>query len=295
MSFSKNLATTVLAPIYNRRASHRLEALNNCEGESGKKFTQAITAVLRREISEDERLWVEQIENLRTRLNASDEEIEVIDFGAGDATETRSESEMATGVKTKIKLRTASSVSKPEFWAVMISKIIKAYHPHVCIELGTCVGVSGAYIAFQLLPDPTARLYTLEGAPTLAEISAKNFQELGLKNVEVIAGRFQDTLPVLLEKIGQVDFAFIDGHHEEAATINYFNQIKPYLAEQAVIIFDDIKWSEGMQNAWRQIIKDDWVKVAVNLRTIGLCLIQKDLTQHHQFTIPLLPLRSVLR
>jgi predicted O-methyltransferase YrrM len=44
----------------------------------------------------------------------------------------------------------------------------------------------------------------------------------------------------------RLDFAFIDGHHDERATVAYFQQMKPSLSPGAVVLFYDIKWSSGM-------------------------------------------------
>jgi len=56
-----------------------------------------------------------------------------------------------------------------------------------------------------------------------------------------------------LRTAAPVDFIFIDGHHDEQATKDYVTMVLPFLASQAVAIFDDINWSEGMKRAWSSI------------------------------------------
>jgi predicted O-methyltransferase YrrM len=85
--------------------------------------------------------------------------------------------------------------------------------------LGTCLGISTSYLAAALKLNLAGSVVTLEGAETKARLAAQNFRELGLSNVCTIVGRFQDTLDDVLEPI---KFAFIDGHHEESATLAYF-------------------------------------------------------------------------
>jgi predicted O-methyltransferase YrrM len=70
--------------------------------------------------------------------------------------------------------------------------------------------------------------------------------------VTTITGRFLDTLDGAL-KNGPYDFAFIDGHHEGDATIDYFTRIRPHLTGNSIVIFDDINSSRGMQGAWKTI------------------------------------------
>ena len=63
----------------------------------------------------------------------------------------------------------------------------------------------------------------------------------------VITGRFQDVLDDTLADLREVDYVFIDGHHDEKATLDYFNRIYPFLSKNAIVLFDDISWSEGMK------------------------------------------------
>ena len=52
-------------------------------------------------------------------------------------------------------------------------------------------------------------------------------------------------------------YAFIDVHHDDKATVACFKQILPYIADEAVIVFDDISWSDGMKRAWKKIIENE--------------------------------------
>ena len=135
--------------------------------------------------------------------------------------------------------------------------------------MGTCVGVSAAYIASALKLNDHGRLITLEGSPALADIARDTLQRLDLDRVEDRTGRFSETLDPALKAMTPVDFAFIDGHHDEVATLNYLEQIKPYLADGAVVVFDDIAWSDGMRRAWRQIAT---AYTSIDLRNVGVVI-----------------------
>lgn len=102
---------------------------------------------------------------------------------------------------------------------------------------------------------PNAQIWSIEGSPNVAQIAKENHQHFALKNIEVLVGRFDLMLPNLLEKIKPIDFAFIDGHHNKEATIAYYKQILPFVVGGGIMLFDDIAWSSGMQEAWREILE----------------------------------------
>ena len=126
-------------------------------------------------------------------------------------------------------------------------------------------------------------LTTMEGAPSLAAISEKNLEHLGLTLAKVVRGRFQDNLDKVIDENRPIDYVFIDGHHDEQATISYFEAFAPNLATNAVVVLDDISWSAGMRRAWNTIIANDKVSVSVDLSVIGICLLNADSDERHAF------------
>ena len=93
------------------------------------------------------------------------------------------------------------------------------------------------------------------------------------------------TLDKVLNEHKPIDFAFIDGHHDEDATITYFEQIQPYLSEKSILIFDDISWSDGMRKAWKRIEGSEKVRISLDLRVIGICILDNDIDQKYSFRI----------
>jgi predicted O-methyltransferase YrrM len=80
----------------------------------------------------------------------------------------------------------------------------------------------------------------------------------------------------VLEKIKTLDMLFIDGNHSYDATMRYFEMCKPYLHNQSLIVFDDIYWSKGMTQAWKEIKADPIVTVSIDLFFIGLVFFRKE-------------------
>ncbi len=197
-----------------------------------------------------------------------------MDYGAG-----KSWLNLNTKPKTmgQLVIRSVGSICRSSserfLCSVLIYKLIRTFRPAKCLELGTCLGISAAYQAAALTLNGGGQIVTLEGAESLAGLSAQHFKKLGLENVRVVVGRFQDTLDQILNESGSFDFAFIDWHHTKTATLNYFKTIAPFIAQNGIVLFDDIIWSRGMRQAWRRIKSDSRVKMAVNLWQIGVCII----------------------
>ncbi len=201
------------------------------------------------------------------------ETIGVEDFGAG-----------STVIKTNERRidRMAASSLKPKKFAQLLFRIARFYKPVHIVELGTSFGVSSAYLASS---HPHARLHTMEGAPAIAALAKKNFETLGLQNVQLVTGDFANTLPVLLSSLPSVDLAFIDGNHRKIPTLDYFQQFLQKTHEGSILIFDDIHWSSEMEEAWQEIKNHEAVTLSIDLFFIGLVFFRKDFKEKQHFSI----------
>lgn len=288
MSTIKKILKPIVQKAYKHKAESKLSTLREIQDKSSDKIANAIYEALKNKITTSEIEWIDKIERKRKSLNNSSEHILLTDYGAGDADDSRTESEMNKGIFIEKTVgEVCLAASKPYFWSILLFKLVKEFKPSVCIELGTCLGVSGAFQAASLKLNGKGKLITMEGAEELAAMSKNNFHELGLDIVQVIQGKFQDNLDKVLEENKPIDYAFIDGHHDEHATISYFEQFIPYLSEKSIMVFDDISWSEGMRRAWNKISEDENVKIAVDLRAIGIIVLDSNLSEKHKIQIPM--------
>jgi predicted O-methyltransferase YrrM len=268
--------------------SWKLYRLSHAGNRITCSITHSIRAALKHALTPEERSWIDRIEHLRTQMYASTAQITRTDYGAGRPDSNWGQEETRAGVEVTDTLGHISQVvSKPAFWCLLLFKLIRTAHPGSCVEMGTAVGISAAYQAAALKLNSHGSLVTLEGAISLADIARNNFQQLDLDTVEVVVGRFQDTLTDVLTNRHPVDYVFVDGHHDEQATRAYFEQILPFLAEKALLVFDDITWSEGMRRAWNTLAKDRRVSITVELGPVGLCVIDSSIAGHRYFSIPL--------
>jgi len=231
----------------------------------------------------EEQAWINRIEARRIGLNSSKEEVTVTDYGAVKRYVRLSAEEMYRGTLVRKTIGSVSrQLSKSPFWSFVLFRLIRELKPRTCLELGTALGISGSYQAASLKLNCVGTLVTLEGAAPFAAIAEAGFQFLKLNNTLVVPGRFQDTLSQVLRQHAPIDYAFIDGHHDGAATQEYFEQIAGAAAETAIFVLDDISWSRGMKQAWRYIISDERTRISFDLGGIGICILSRHIsTQQH--------------
>lgn len=200
----------------------------------------------------------QDIESVRKQLLHDERYITITDLGAGSHVNNN---------KQKQVCQLAKNALKPAKLAQLLYRLAHHFQPEQILELGTCLGLTTAYLAKAA---PEARVTTVEGCPQTASVAAENLQKLGIINVDLKVGNFDHVLPEILSAVEKLDFVFIDGNHRKEATIDYFQQCLPKLHEGSVMIFDDIYWSKGMQEAWDVIKAHPQVTVSVDLFWVGM-------------------------
>ena len=213
------------------------------------------------------------IEKIRTQLLFNHSTIEIQDFGAGSRvakTNTRKVSDVAKGSL------------KPAKYSQLLFRMIDYYGPAQIIELGTSLGITTAYLASA---NANAKVTTFEGSATIAQIARQNYGSLGLANISLLEGNFDDQLPKWLAHNKKVDFAFIDGNHAYKPTIAYFEALLDVVEDHSILVFDDIHWSREMEAAWAQISAHPRVTLSIDLFFIGIVFFRKEFAQKQQVSI----------
>lgn len=213
------------------------------------------------------------IEVVRQRVRKAATIIEVEDFGAGSA--------VIKSNKRMVKAIAKSSIKSPKF-AQLLFRMVQYYQPKSIVELGTSFGITTAYLASG---NAAAKVYTCEGAPQIAAIAQHNFNLMGIQNCTILQGDFAQTLPALFSMVNLFDFAFVDGNHRKAPTLQYFNQLLAHSTSKTILIFDDIHWSSEMEAAWLVIQHHPSVTVTIDLFFIGIVCINSDIKLKQHFVI----------
>jgi predicted O-methyltransferase YrrM len=215
----------------------------------------------------------DQVEALRRQLLTDKTILQVEDFGAGSAISNTHQRSIAS---------IARNAAKSKKFSQLLFRIVQYYKPATVLELGTSLGVSTAYMA---LANPAARVMTGEGSRAIAAQAFTNFQQLALQRIELTPGNFDDTLPGMVSRLSPVELAFIDGNHRLEPTVRYFEQLLPHITDKSIVIFDDIHWSEGMEQAWQQVKDHPAVTLTIDLFFIGLVFFRKDFKVKQHFTV----------
>ena len=209
----------------------------------------------------------QDIENIRGALLKDTHTIQFEDFGAG--------SKKVKAPKPSVKSLAKNSL-KPKKYAKLIAQVAQYIQAKTIIELGTSLGTTTLYISKL---NPSAKIYTLEGSPKIAQIAQQQFDELQAENIELIIGNFNQEFPKLLAQQINPDLIFIDGNHTYEATKKYFEISLEYSHPKTLLIFDDINWSEGMKQAWAEIKAHPQVSISMDFFTLGLVSINPDFSK----------------
>jgi predicted O-methyltransferase YrrM len=234
-----------------------------------------------------------RVEDLRRKLLEDERVLEIEDLGAGSGTDGDGHAAVDAGQGTRnvgqgtIRRRSiadiARNAAKPKRLGQLLFRIARHYQPRVILELGTSLGLSAAYLASGAAE--SAQLLTIEGSASVAAVAEANFQSLGLKNIELVRGGFDDQLPRAPDKMGSIDLAFVDGNHRREPTLRYFNWLIARSSPSSVLIFDDIHWSREMEAAWETIKADERVLLTIDLFFIGLVFLREEFKVKQDFVI----------
>lgn len=229
------------------------------------------------EVLEDKRFFYafEEIEDLRAILKRNKTTINITDYGAGSTV-------------MPSKTRSIAAIAKhgitPPHLCRLLFRIVQFCKPKTILEMGTSLGISTLYMSAAAL---NSKVVTLEGCPNIAAVAKQNFELMKSKNINLIEGPFEKKLSTVLKDLPQLDFTFIDGNHQEAPTLLYFEQCLSKVHDNSVLVFDDIHWSEGMERAWQQIKQHPNVTLSIDLFFFGLVFFRKEQQDKaHHILIP---------
>ena len=204
------------------------------------------------------------LKNYRNSLLRNTNTIEVTDFGAGSKifkSNTRAISKIA---------KTAGITSKN---AELLYRISNYFQPEKVLEVGTSLGLATAALS---IGNQKSRVLTLEGCPETSKTAQKEFDQFGLTNIHPIVTEFENYLQSQNLKSEILNLIYIDGNHQKAATLQYFDLLLPTVANNSVWIFDDIHWSSDMEEAWEIIKKNPAVTVTIDTFQWGFVFFRKE-------------------
>lgn len=214
-----------------------------------------------------------RIEALRKQLLRDNTRVPVQDLGAGSLVDNGTMRRVGSICR---------NTSKPPRVGRLLSRIVDRYQPKRVLELGTSLGISTAYLAAGNLE---AHVTSVEGCPAIAALARQNLESIGLSNITILEGPFDEELPGLLSNGYCPDLVFIDGNHREEPTWKYFHQLASHAHPDTILIFDDIHWSPGMERAWERIKADPRVRMSIDLFFVGIVFFRDEFKVKQDFRI----------
>lgn len=208
-----------------------------------------------------------KIETVRKQLLSDHTILEIKDLGAGSKVSSKNRRSVASIARHSL---------KPKKQGQMIYHLVRFSNPKNILELGTSLGISTCYMASG---NSAAQLTTIEGCPKTAERAQQVFDQLNFNNISLVNQDFDTFLPQYLDGIDTVGMVFFDGNHRKESTLNYFEQCLAKISSRSVFVFDDIRWSGEMLEAWNNIIIHPTVTLSVDLFHMGIVFFRDELSK----------------
>jgi predicted O-methyltransferase YrrM len=211
------------------------------------------------------------IEALRSALLNSTESLTITDMGAGSRRGNNPIRSVAT---------IAKNAQKPARYAWLLHRLVLRFNARHVLELGTSLGLTTAYLA-NAVAQTNGQLSSFEGCPNTAALARTHLDQLGYSATNLIVGNLDDTLAKTVAQLPQIDLAFFDANHRYEPTVQYFTTCLSSIHNDTVFIFDDIHWSEGMEQAWAVIKEHPAVQVTIDLFGVGLVFFRREQPKQH--------------
>lgn len=221
----------------------------------------------------------EAIEQRREAMLRAPKIVHIEDYGTGV---NREELVMHIAQKSVMKVSDAQRLSR-----VLNYMSGKEYVPDRqralrVVELGTCLGLTTAYFASV---NSANEVITFEGSAEIGAMAELNWQKLGLQQIRLVKGNIDETLPKYIAQLREqgetIDFVLMDANHTGEATLRYWEWLHPVLNDDSVVVLDDIRYSQDMYAAWRQIGQDERVTSTMDLGQMGVVLVYPPLIKRH--------------
>jgi len=209
-----------------------------------------------------------EIETTRAHLLKDRTLVKVKDLGASSPHFSSGDREIG---------RVAATSLSEEKYCLLFYRIARYAQAKSMVELGTSMGITSLYLS----QATGTKLTTFEGNESMINIALTNFEYFNRKNIVLIDGNIDQTLPDYLQNPARIDFALLDANHRYEPTIRYFNWLAKRMADHGVMVIDDIYYSEEMGRAWNELKKHDLVYGSIDLFRCGILFFDLALNKQH--------------
>lgn len=211
----------------------------------------------------------QSLNEYRKFLLNSKTSIEVTDFGAGSRvfkSNTRAINQIAKNAGISPKR------------AELLFRIVNYFQPESILEIGTSLGLATSALS---LGNSKSKIFSLEGCPNTMSIAKNQCQLQNLNNIEFINTKFEDYLSNCQLNTEYCQLIYFDGNHSKKATLDYFELLLPSITNDSVWIFDDIHWSQDMEEAWEIIKNHPKVTITIDTFQWGIVFFRTEQEKEH--------------
>ena len=173
-------------------------------------------------------------------------------YKTGDPTNDRGPTRKANDV------RTASTVGD------LYAEIIVKRKPELVVEFGTAFGVSGMYFLSGLETNKKGELFTYDPNDVWAGFAKNNLSQIS-NRFKLTIGTFEDNIDAHLNNNKKIDVAFIDAIHTSEFVFSQLEIVIARSSPKAIIILDDINFSEDMKLCWEKVAADPRFSASASL------------------------------
>jgi predicted O-methyltransferase YrrM len=181
--------------------------------------------------------------------------INVLDFGAGSK---------KMGQQRNIQTIYKNSRASLKFQRIL-HHFVKEFNCQSVLEMGTSLGFSTVYLS---KANDLGKVTTVEACPETAREAENMFRQMKLDNVELVKSTFADYFEKNTNQ--KYDLVFVDGHHDGKALLNYMDTLLNRSVSGCVFILDDIRWSDSMFSAWKELLQKSEFECHFDLFRMGI-------------------------
>lgn len=124
--------------------------------------------------------------------------------------------------------------------------------PSLIVEIGTALGVSSMFWSAGLEMNKSGKLISFEPNSVWHKIAKKNIEIISSK-ADIVCSTVEKGLNVIKNNNEKIDILFIDAIHTDEAVTFQLELMKPFLNKNALVIIDDINFSENMNKCWMRL------------------------------------------
>lgn len=137
----------------------------------------------------------------------------------------------------------------------LYTHLVKELKPKIIVEFGTAFGVSGMYFLAGINFNHKGRLLTFDPNEVWAKLAEDNLSQIS-DRFKLTIGTFEENIDRVLPQGQSINLAFIDAIHTKEFVVPQLEIVVAKSSSGAIIILDDISFSENMKECWKEVSCD---------------------------------------